>query len=68
MYQDRKTALGSAFTKDQQWLYTWWTDGSVTRIAKLRAGEKLEDIVSEEVVPAVEWNRKDFLPLSSHLS
>lgn len=68
MYEDRmdRLVIGMACTKDKQYLYVWYEDGSVSRMPTLKKNQMLTELHNEEVIPAIEWNNQDFLSLATN--
>lgn len=68
MYEDRmdKLVIGIARTIDGKYLYLWYSDGTVSRMPNLRKDQSLSEVINEDVVPAIEWNSRDFKPLATN--
>lgn len=58
-----KTPIGQAYNKAQTHIYTWWSDGSVTRERLFRANGVIGSGAQEEVVPSPRHNEDDFFAL-----
>lgn len=60
-----KRVVGQAFNRAQDYVYTWFDDGTVVRCYHRRlSDDAFATIVmgsEETVTPPVQWNERDFL-------
>jgi hypothetical protein len=51
-----KRPTGQAYSKDKNYIYTWYTDGTVTRHRAVGSWSSQEERIDRSVV----WNERDF--------